>query len=141
MNKQFTIIIATLLIILALTVYFSFSWTNQDKKQLETAFISKVTICKALPFCDSTILLTKQQIDDFALKWNSSTDVGYNKYQCQYYIEVYWSDGKKRTFCTSQDQIMEGSTNGWIYSINQKTYFDSIYQINIGTLDKHDKEE
>jgi hypothetical protein len=141
MNKQFTIIIATLLIILTLTVYFSFIWTNHDKKQLETAFISKVTICKALPFCDSTILLTKQQIDDFALKWNSSTDVGYNKYQCQYYIEVYLSDDKKRTFCTSQDQIMEGSTNGWMYSINQKTYFDSIYQINIGTLNKHLKDK
>ena len=98
MNKQFTIIIATLLIILALVVYFSFRWTNHDKKQLETAFISKVTICKALPFCDSTILLTKQQIDDFALKWNSSTDVGYNKYQCQYYMRFIGLMAKSERF-------------------------------------------
>jgi len=141
MNKQFNFIIATLLIVLALTIYFSFKWANHDKKQLDTTVVSKVTICKALPFCDSTILLTKQQIEDFAKKWNNSTDIGYNKYQCQYYIEVYCSDGKIRTFCSLQDHIMEGSTNGWVYSITDQIYFDSLYRMNIGTLSKHLKDK
>jgi hypothetical protein len=74
--------------------------------------------------------LTRSQTEDFVRKWNNGISMGYNKYYCQYYIEVYLINGKKRTFCTSQDEILEGSANGWVFSIGDKYYFDSLYQIN-----------
>lgn len=100
----------------------------------------KVTMCKGLPYCDSTISLTKTQFEVFANKWNNSTDLGYNRYQAQYYVEVYVNNGTKRLFSTSRDQIMEGSTNGWIFSVIDKNYFDSLYRINIGTLMKRERD-
>lgn len=138
MGRQTNILAASLVLLLVLTIYFSYKWTNHDKVELNTSSILKVTMCYALPFCDSTILLTKQQTDDFVKKWNTGNSIGYNKYQCQYYIEVYLTNNKKRTFCTSQNKILEGSTNGWIFSIGDKKYFDSLYQINKATLTKHE---
>jgi len=137
MNRQTNTIVAILIIVLALTIYFAYQWTNHDKEELNSTSISKVTICKALPFCDSIIFLTRQQTEDFVKKWNTSNSIGYNKYQCQYYIEVYLTNNKKRTFCSLQDQILEGSTNGWVFTIGNKNYFDSLYQLDIATLRKH----
>jgi hypothetical protein len=137
MNRQTNTIVAILIIVLALTIYFAYRWTNHDKEELNSTSISKVTICKALPFCDSTVFLTRQQTEDFVKKWNTSNSIGYNKYQCQYYIEVYLNNTKKRTFCSLQDQILEGSTNGWVFTIGNKNYFDSLYHLDIATLSKH----
>jgi len=138
--KQTNIVVVSLILLIALTVYFSYKWTNHAKVELDASSILKVTMCHVAPICDSTILLTKQQTEDFVKKWNTCTSLGYNKYQCQYYVEVYLTHNKKRTFCTSQDEILEGSTNGWIFSIGDKNYFDSLYQINKATLRKHEIE-
>jgi hypothetical protein len=136
--KQTNIVVVSLILIIALTIYFSYKWTNHDKVELDASTILKVTMCYVSPFCDSTILLTRQQTEDFVKKWNNGTSLGYNKYQCQYYVEVYLTNNKKRTFCTSQDEILEGSTNGWVFSLGDKNYFDSLYQINKATLRKHE---
>ena len=138
--KQTNILVVSLILLIALTIYFSYKWTNHDKVELDASSILKVTMCYVSPICDSTILLTRQQTEDFVKKWNTGASLGYNKYQCQYYIEVYFTNNKKRTFCTSQDEILEGSTNGWIFSIGDKNYFDSLYRINKATLKKHEIE-
>ena len=138
MNRQTN---AVLILVFALTIYFVYKLTNHDKEELISTSISKITICKALPFCDSTIFLTKQQTEDFVKKWNTSNSIGYNKYHGKYYIEVYLTNTQKRTFCTSQDQILEGSRNGWVFTIGNENYFDSLYQLNISTLKKHQDEK
>ena len=138
MSKQTNIVVVSLILLIALTIYFAYKWANHDKIELDGSTISKVTMCYVSPICDSTVLLTRQQTEDFVNKWNKSTSLGYNKYQCQYYVEVYLTNNNKRLFCTSQDKILEGSTNGWIFSIGDKNYFDSLYEINKATLAKHE---
>ena len=129
MNRQFSIIVAVLIIILAVIVYYSFKFINNRKGTLYKSEIIKITICKPQPICDISYRLTSKEVENFISKWNGGNSLGYDKLSCSYYLDVYLVNGKKRSFGIAQDEITENWGGGIIYSIGDKNYFDSLYTL------------
>ena len=129
MNRQFSLIITALIVILIATIYFCYNFLDDGKKNLNQLEILSITITKpqSKSICDTIFQLTPQEMKDFVQKWNTASSLGYNKMSCTYYIDIKLSKGKDRSFGITQDKISEGWGGGIIYSINDKNYFDSLY--------------
>jgi len=126
MDKQALAIILLVIAILA-SLFYAIKINTPNKLLLDKRDVSKITICQPDPICNKRYILDDAQTRNFIQLWAKAKNIGYNKISCNYYLTVFLLNGSKHTFGIAANKMSENWGGGYIYSIENPDYFDSLY--------------
>ncbi len=70
--------------------------------------------------------LNIEQTKIFVAKWNESKSIGFCKYFPNYWIDLYFIDGSKRTFRINGKNVKE--KNDWCFDFMDKNYIIELWK-------------
>jgi hypothetical protein len=124
MSRQLTILLGILTVILGLACLFAYRMTNHAKTHLEIADVQSATIFDVASRTE--VKLNQAKIIKFVTMWNAAVPMGYNKLNEFYIVRLQMTNGERLRFGTSGEWILEGSTNGWVYSVRDTLIFQDL---------------
>lgn len=99
-----------------------------DKSSIDIAFVDHIEITKRT--ASDTIVykpkrLNESDTKDLVDKWNNAKRSDLIKYLPEFFIDIYFKDGTKRTFRISQSNMKERSD--WCYDLGDKELIKRIW--------------
>lgn len=99
--------------------------TKDDRQIIDISKIDSIKICRKEDTAQNCKLLTSEQANVFAKKWNKAASTGPCKYIPLYWIELTLKDNTKRSFRVNGPDIKgEGD---WCFDLGDSTYIEQLW--------------